>query len=325
MKNRSLLFILAVSVLLSLVSCSKKEKVEFGYITFYIGDVKIKRSGDLFGKTKPRLKMLVQSGDVVYTGDNGRIDIQLQKFGLIRVNQNSRVEMEKMIRDVNESIDLGLDRGQVLCKVLKLKKKQEFNVHTPTAVAGVRGTTFLVDAQKDQKKSEVAVQNGEVEVKDKKDPEKKVMVKQNQTAKVDWKTKAMDLAKNIDKDNLKEFKAIKDVKMFKDIKSVKLDTLKSSSLKNLKKVRNIKSLKELDLKDLKSLGDEFSELKSLIPGAEKKEKEDKEKEKKAPAEKEAQKEEKKPGTIEETKKKAVDKAKNKAQDAIKDKLKNFKF
>ncbi len=232
-------------------SCTPKKKVDFGFISFYYGDIKIILSGK---KTKPKLKMILKSGDKVYTREKARIDIQLHNFGVIRINQNSKVDIKKIITEVNESIKVGLKNGQILCKISKLKKTQDLNVETPTAVVGVRGTTFLVDANKKEKKSEVAVTSGKVDVENKKAPGKKVTVKANQTAKISTKDKALNIIKGIDTKKLKELKVLQKVKIFKNVKSVNIKSLKKMSFKNLK---------DLNIKDLKGLGKEFQ---SIIPG-----------------------------------------------------------
>ena len=51
--------------------------------------------------------------------------------------------------------------------VAKLGKSNKWTVNTPTAVAGVRGTVFGINVNS-KKKNEVAVFEGEVEVKNKK-------------------------------------------------------------------------------------------------------------------------------------------------------------
>ena len=274
-------------------------------------------------KTEPKLKMLMKAGDKVYTKKDARIDIQLHNFGLLRINENSVVDLDKVITEVNESIRVGLDNGQILCKLSKLQKNDEFNVETPTAVAGVRGTTFLVESQKDKGTSEIAVASGSVEVANKKEPENKKVVKQNETEKVEKKYKVMDVVKKIDAKKLKEFKGIKNVKVFKDVKNVKVNDLKKSSVKNLK---------SLNIKDMKGLGSEF---KSFMPGSKSpskgpskvdKTKEKVEETKKKVEEKTKVVEEKK--QVVEEKKKEVDKQKKKAEDATKkakDKLKGFGF
>lgn len=317
-KSGKNIIILIIIVVFSL-SCANKKLVESGFVTFYYGDVKIKSSGTLFS-TVPKLKMVVKAGDTIYTKENSRIDVQLQGFGLIRINQNSQVDLDKVITQANESIKLGLNNGQILCKILALRKGQDFKVETPTAVAGVRGTTFLVEAQKENKASEVAVESGAVEVADKKEPEKKVVVQPNETAKVDTKTKILEKMKGIDTKKLQEFKALKDVAVLKDVKNMKLDALKKMSFKNLK---------SLNIKDIKGLGSEFQ---SLMPGSKEPEKDasqtnktlQKAEDMKAKIDTEKEKLEDKQNELEAQKQKAVDSAKD-AQEKLKKNLKGLKF
>lgn len=242
--------LLSICIILILsLSCSQIKKVEFGVITFYYGNCEVKQSGNIL---KPRLKMILKTGDEVYTKSNGRVDIQLQNFGLIRVNPGSVVSLGKVIQQANSRVKIDLTVGQVLCKLEKIKKGDEFAVETPTAVAGVRGTTFLVETDKN-KKSQVAVENGKVEVASKKDPEKKAVVKENETADVDNKAGGLNITKGINLDKLKELKAVKDVKLVDNLKGINTDSLKNMSFKNLK---------SLNIKDMKGLGEEF---KSIIP------------------------------------------------------------
>ena len=235
-------------VFIFIFSCSsKKDKIDFGYVSFYYGNISIIQSGK---EVKPKLKLLLKSGDIVKTLKNARMDIQLEKFGIIRINQNSVVDLEKLIKEANQSITLGLDKGQVLCKLVKLQKGQDFTVNTPTAVAGVRGTTFLVNSE-EEKKSEVVVSEGTVEVANKSEPEKTTEVKQNETARVESDKSGLNIMKGIKTDQLKELTAFKDVKVLKNIKDIKVDTLKDLSVDNLKK---------LNIKDVKGLGNEFQSL-----------------------------------------------------------------
>lgn len=247
--------LLLVLILIALsFSCRTKKLVDFGFISFYYGDVTIVNDGK---KTKPKLKMILISGDTIQTRAKGRVDVQLLNFGVIRINQNSKVDIDKVISEVNESIKIGLDRGQILCKFKKLKKGKEAIIETPTAVAGVRGTTFLVEADEKTKKSEIAVTSGSVEVENKNDPGKKKIVKANETAEVSTKDKVLKVVKGIDTKKLKELKVLEKVKMFKDVKSVNVKSLKKLSVKNLK---------DLNIKDMKGLGGEF---KSLFKGSSK--------------------------------------------------------
>lgn len=58
--------------------------------------------------------------------------------------------------------ELFLNSGTVLNKVSKLQKENEYSVRTKTALAAVRGTAFLVIAEKGS--SKVAVNSRDVDV-----------------------------------------------------------------------------------------------------------------------------------------------------------------
>jgi hypothetical protein len=62
-----------------------------------------------------------------------------------------------------ENTTLGLDVGKMLCKPKKLMKQESFLVKTPTAVAGVRGTKFTVEADA-MKTTRIKVYDGRVKV-----------------------------------------------------------------------------------------------------------------------------------------------------------------
>ena len=165
-------------------SCAPKKHIDFGYVTFYYGNIDIIKSGE---KIRPKLKMLIESGDVISTSKHARIDVQLENYGLIRVNQNSEVELDKILETINHKVTVKMESGQILCKLKKLDKAKEFDVETPTAVAGVRGTTFLVDSKEDKENSEIAVDEGNLEVINKNEPDKKLLVNPNETAKIEKK------------------------------------------------------------------------------------------------------------------------------------------
>lgn len=243
MKNYILIPILCILIFFS---CARKKQIDFGYVTFYYGNIDIIKSGE---KIKPKLKMLLESGDKISTSQHARIDVQLENYGLIRINQNSEVELDKIFDTVNQKVNVKMESGRILCKLKKLDKASEFNVETPTAVAGVRGTTFLVDSKEDKKNSEIAVDEGQLEVTSKNEPEKKSIVNPNETAKIEKKIGGFKIRKGIDFEKLKELKAIKEVKLLlHDLKDVEVDELKDMSFKNLK---------SLKIKDIKGLGDEF--------------------------------------------------------------------
>jgi hypothetical protein len=92
----------------------------------------------------------VDEGDVVRTKSNSRAEITFTDDNILRMAERSRVVISEYVSS-NESLTarLTLSRGKVQNIVRKTGrifgrlKKNRFEVHTPTAVVGVRGTNFF--------------------------------------------------------------------------------------------------------------------------------------------------------------------------------------
>ncbi|MBN1898980.1 MAG: FecR domain-containing protein [Spirochaetes bacterium] len=217
------LFLFLIILGLMISGCTKEaDKVKFGIVTLFIGDVEIKKG---MKTVKPAIKMILRAGDRVITGKGSRLDMQMGNFGVLRINQSSEVEMDRLLDASNDSIQTFLKEGQIICKLKKLQKNQDFSVETPTAVVGVRGTTFAVDSSQEEKKSSVAVAEGQVEMANKEEPEKTVTVKENQSAEVSEDKKLPEVLNKIDIKQLKALNDIKKVQILKDIEKFKPDQL----------------------------------------------------------------------------------------------------
>lgn len=109
--------------------------------------------------------VLLQESDKVITGKKSQVDLVLPNKILIRIDQNSTVEMREFaqLEGGAQRDRLMLQRGTVFAKVAKLDKKSSFAIQTPTLVAGVRGTQFLTEAD-ESGKGKVAVIEGMVGV-----------------------------------------------------------------------------------------------------------------------------------------------------------------
>ncbi len=278
--------------------CSKKsQKIEFGIITFYYGNVLVEKSCQ---RISPKIKMILRSGDKIYTGNKSCVNMQLGSFGIIKINQNSEVKMERLLKETTDNIKLFLKKGQVICKLEKLKKEQDFSVETPTAVIGVRGTTFIVDASEKKRKTSVAVSEGKVEIANKQAPEKKVIITKNQTAEVTTISKIPKIINKIEINKLKQLKEIKKLKIIKNIKKIKLEEIEKYFPKsvrgiNTQKIESViksKKIKEA-VKNAKKIEEKINkgEIKKKIEASLKKKEEaiKKAKEAKKQAEKEKEK------------------------------------
>ncbi len=82
--------------------------------------------------------------DYIICGDDAFVQVRMGKGNNVRVAANSRLKLGELMQGANKSAGkIELLRGEVRCKLDNLEGKN-FEVRTPVAVAGVRGTDFVV-------------------------------------------------------------------------------------------------------------------------------------------------------------------------------------
>jgi len=166
MKKITLIITLISLLTVQFVSC-KKEGPSIvqndGIVNFIAGDVKLVTDGN---SVTANLGDKITQGMIVKTGAKSVADIYFQG-SVIRILEKSSVVMKELVRNVKDNKDLTelyVENGQVFSKVTrKLTEGERFKVNTPTAIAAVRGTEFLVDAEND--KSVIGCIEGTVAVK----------------------------------------------------------------------------------------------------------------------------------------------------------------
>ncbi|PKA15169.1 surface adhesin Lsa33 [Leptospira haakeii] len=170
MKRIAITFFLALSIVI--VDCKKaKEDLQGGVITFTKGTVKI---FDKAGKEKAvALDTFLLPEDKIETGKDSYADLQLTEGVLVRIKENTSLTLKKIFVDSANGetyADMGLIKGKIFTKVAgKLTKTSKFTVSTPTVVASVRGTEFIVEES--GKGTSTRVSDGSVEVADADNPE----------------------------------------------------------------------------------------------------------------------------------------------------------
>ncbi|MBN2401947.1 MAG: FecR domain-containing protein [Spirochaetes bacterium] len=151
-----LLYSVLCLILITPFGCIKEAEDDYSTIIFFIGDVKKNNKEIGIGD-------IILQNDIIATGAQSSCDIKIGG-SIIRVKEKSNVKMAELYRkDDIERTSVDLDVGKLLCKAKKLSKSENFLVKTPTAVAGVRGTKFTVEADT-QKTSRIKVFNGNVTV-----------------------------------------------------------------------------------------------------------------------------------------------------------------
>ena len=130
-------------------SCKKEEAptkaANSGIINFVVGEVSVVADGQ---QKAAQAGDPITQGMVVKTGKNSVVDIYFSG-SVIRILENSSVVMKELIKELQTNKELSefyVEKGKLFSKVSrKLTEGEKFKVSTPTAVAGVRGTEFLVE------------------------------------------------------------------------------------------------------------------------------------------------------------------------------------
>ncbi|AAN49494.2 lipoprotein LipL45 [Leptospira interrogans] len=132
-------------------------------VVFSVGEAKILHA-DLT-EEKAALGASLKTGDKVSTKQKSKVDIQFADGSAIRISENSVIDFDALSINSHGNSDtrLALVSGKVFAKVNKASKEDQFSVVTPTAIAGVRGTSFIVDRSKSDK-AVVKVLDGAVAV-----------------------------------------------------------------------------------------------------------------------------------------------------------------
>lgn len=108
-----------------------------------------------------KINQKFQSGVYIKTGKQSAITLKFKNGSLVELKENSRILLN---RELMNKTSVSLLQGNGAFKIQKLLKgKEEFNVFTPTAVAGVRGTDFELGVAPDGSAA-VNVSDGKVAV-----------------------------------------------------------------------------------------------------------------------------------------------------------------
>ncbi len=159
-KLLSLLFIPAVAFFLVNASASDTTAT----VTRLKGHVRVKYGKSEFKQLK--IGSAVKVGAVISTGKKSRLELKLADNSVIRLGSHSTMTLKQAMfsGEGNKKVSARLWRGKAYAVVKKLVgKESSFQVRTSTAVAGVRGTAFRIDAKRD-KSTVVRVYTGAVAV-----------------------------------------------------------------------------------------------------------------------------------------------------------------
>src|SRR3989338_3343944 len=137
-----------------------------------IGSV-TKGSGAIYFKAKGEKKWIVaevdieiNEGDRIRTGTDGRMELLLQDGSKLSIGNNTEMEITRFLIDKDKrSGTIFLIKGKLRAIVAKFSGRTDMKVKTPTAVAGIKGTDFIV--MNEGKANVLFGEEGSVEVKGK--------------------------------------------------------------------------------------------------------------------------------------------------------------
>jgi hypothetical protein len=108
-------------------------------------------------------------GDTIITLENSKVRFRLNDRSILSLSSETKMTLNKSVYDKKRkqrSSFLGMALGKARFLVVKLLdyKRSEFKVKTPTAVCGVRGSDFILEATVDETIA-TALENTEIELR----------------------------------------------------------------------------------------------------------------------------------------------------------------
>ena len=136
MINRYIAEIFAV-VLLSILLSAHAVAQETGNIAYAEGEVTVRRGNS---RVAAEIGDALFEGDVVVTASGSLAILSLSGRGKVKLRGSTTLALESL----GSRTRVKLQRGGVFSRVRKLAGRSGYEVLTPSAVAGVRGTEFFV-------------------------------------------------------------------------------------------------------------------------------------------------------------------------------------
>lgn len=131
------------------------------------GTVQIQSPGKFIEKAKVGLKVL--EGDKIVTGADSRAKIVMSDRNVLNLSPDTSIQIEVYKNDPSKgtkNVEIKLSEGKLRSNVEQVYdgQKDKFQVKTPTAVAGVRGTQFQTSFNSKTSKTSVVAFKGSVAV-----------------------------------------------------------------------------------------------------------------------------------------------------------------
>ena len=143
-------------------STSKTSTENTATVTMVIGDVQLKQNNEWKALSQDTV---LKQGQELKTGELSQCNLLVGDSSYILVKEKSHLILDSLFKSAIgiEKSTVELKIGKSVINPKKLLKGEEFRVKTPTAIAAVRGTRFIVESHP-KEKMRVAVIDGKVEL-----------------------------------------------------------------------------------------------------------------------------------------------------------------
>ncbi|MCR9143843.1 MAG: FecR family protein [bacterium] len=138
---RRLLQILIGLALVATSGCGPTED-DYAVFQFVAGEVYIVKDGDDSQRVRAFPGATAGPQDVIQTRSDSAAELRVRELGIVRLGENSVLKLGDL--DTQGRLNIKLEEGRAGFLMKRLKANQEFRVVTPTVIASVRGTRFLV-------------------------------------------------------------------------------------------------------------------------------------------------------------------------------------
>jgi len=133
-------------------------------LTYLEGDVSLTRDK---ARLPAELDMVLLPGDTVETGKDAQAEVTFDDSSAINLDPESRFGITELVKDSasgQRTVKTDLFSGELKAQIAKLAQNSTFEIESPTAVAAVRGTEFIV-AYREGQPTQVTVLAGRVGVR----------------------------------------------------------------------------------------------------------------------------------------------------------------
>lgn len=209
-----LLLMLGLTAALTLTYCGQKDNSSTGpttvrtIVSHISGDVLLERAGE---QSPIATGQELQAQDFLVTGDSSSVDLAVTGYGVVKIGSATRVQVQSLTKTTGGSeARLRLERGSVASFINRQDKNDRFSIESPTAIAGVRGTSFLMSVDDSSKtpRVKVAVLSGAVAVQVPGQSDEVILEKNSQLVVDGFNRINRDMVRPLSDDSLKAIKSL---------------------------------------------------------------------------------------------------------------------